>query len=57
VQLFDNKGSVVRQWQKELLRGDNQFAVDMQDLSTGIYYLFITWGDGKGQKGTKILKQ
>lgn len=57
VQLFDNKGSVVRQWQKGLLRGDNQFAVDMQGLPAGAYYLFITWGDGKGQKGTKIIKQ
>lgn len=57
VQLFDNKGSVVRQWQKELLRGDNQFAVDMQDLSTGVYYLLITWSEGRGQKGTKIIKQ
>lgn len=57
IQLFDNRGSVVRQWQKELLPGDNQFAVDMQDLSTGVYYLLITPGEGRGQKGAKIIKQ
>lgn len=57
IQLLDSKGSAVRQWQKELLRGDNRLVLNMQDLSTGVYYLLITWGEGKVQKGTKIIKQ
>ncbi len=57
VRLFDNKGSLVRQWQKGLVRGNNQFPVDMQNLPTGTYHLFITWDGGRGQKSATILKQ
>lgn len=57
IRLLDSKGAAVRHWQKELLRGDNRLVINMQDLSTGVYYLLITWGEGKVQKGTKIIKQ
>ncbi|MBP7557750.1 MAG: T9SS type A sorting domain-containing protein [Chitinophagaceae bacterium] len=57
IQLLDSKGAAVRHWQKELLRGDNRLVIDMQDVSSGIYYLLFTWGEGKMQKGTKLIKQ
>ncbi|MGN6292530.1 MAG: T9SS type A sorting domain-containing protein [Chitinophagaceae bacterium] len=57
VRLFDNKGAMVRQWQKGLVRGNNQFSVDMQGLPAGTYHLFITWNEGRGQKSATILKQ
>jgi len=57
VRLFDNKGSLVRQWQKGLVRGNNQFSIDMQGLSPGTYHLSITWDEGRGQKSATILKQ
>lgn len=57
VRLFDNKGSLVRQWQKGLVRGNNQFSIDMQGLPAGTYHLFITWDEGRGQKSATILKQ
>lgn len=57
VRLFDNKGTMVGQWQKGLVRGNNQFSVDMQSLPAGTYHLFITWDEGRGQKSATILKQ
>lgn len=57
VRLFDNKGSLVRQWQKGLVRGNNQFSIDMQGLPAGTYHLFITWDEGRGLKSATILKQ
>lgn len=57
VQLLDNKGSVVRQWQKELVHGDNRFTVDMQGLAAGVYHLVVTWDEGRSRKSERILKQ
>ncbi|MBO9635220.1 MAG: hypothetical protein J7578_19070 [Chitinophagaceae bacterium] len=57
IRLFDNKGSVVAQWQKGLQRGVNQFPLDLQRLPAGTYHLLITWDEGKGQKSATILKQ
>jgi hypothetical protein len=57
VQLFDNKGSVVRRWRKELPGGNNQFAIDMHNLPAGAYHLFLTWDNGREQRNANILKQ
>lgn len=57
VQLFDNKGSLVRQWEKQMANGNNQFAIDMKGLSAGMYQLVISWDNGRAQKNAKILKQ
>ncbi|MBS1757914.1 MAG: T9SS type A sorting domain-containing protein [Bacteroidetes bacterium] len=57
VQLFDNKGSLVRHWEKQMVYGNNQFAIDMKDLSSGTYQLVISWDNGRIQKNTIILKQ
>jgi Secretion system C-terminal sorting domain len=57
IQLFDNKGTLVRQWQKNLVRGINQFTVDMQSLAAGTYHLIITPSDNTEQKSAEIIKQ
>lgn len=57
VQLYDSKGSLVRQWQKELLNGNNRFSVDMQGLPTGTYLLSANWDGGRSEKCIKIVKQ
>jgi len=57
MQLFDNRGTLVRQWQKSLARGVNQFTVDMQDLAAGTYHLIIIRNDNREQKIAEIIKQ
>ncbi|HTE34392.1 MAG TPA: T9SS type A sorting domain-containing protein [Chryseolinea sp.] len=57
MQLFDNKGTLVRQWQRSLVRGINQFTVDMQDLAAGTYHLIIIRYDNREQKSVEIIKQ
>lgn len=57
LQLFDNRGVQVRQWQKELTSGNNLFSVSMQGLATGAYHLVATWHKGKERLSTKVLKQ
>ena len=57
VQLFDNKGALVRQWQKSLVRGANHFAVDMQGLAAGTYHLLISRDNDREPKSIEIIKQ
>jgi hypothetical protein len=56
LQLLDNKGSLVRQWQKELVPGDNRFTIDLHGIPASTYHLFVTWNEGRMQKRAKILK-
>lgn len=57
MQLSDNKGSVVRQWQKELNAGSNQLVLGLKALPPGVYHLVATWDEGREQQVIKILKQ
>lgn len=57
IHLLDSKGSQIRQWNKELQRGNNQIELNIQDLPSGAYHLIMTWDGGRGFRSTKILKQ
>lgn len=57
VQLFDSKGALVHQSQKDLLTGNNQFAIELMGLPPGIYHLCLKWDGDKNSKNIKIIKQ
>lgn len=57
LQLFDNKGALVRQWQQNVTRGVNQFTVDLKDLAAGAYHIVIYRYDNRQQQSVEIIKQ
>lgn len=57
IQLYDNKGSLVHNWQKNLLNGTNLFSIEMKGLPTGIYQLVVSQDEGRRRESINILKQ
>ena len=53
--LYDDRGSLVRQIQANLIQGDNRIKINLSGLASGIYYLHANWG--KNSKTSKILKE
>jgi hypothetical protein len=57
INLFDNKGSLIRTQNSSLLSGSNMFTIDMSKLASGSYYINFEWGNGHFHKATTIVKQ
>jgi len=56
VKIFDSKRALVKQQHNKLLPGNNQFSIEVANLSPGSYHVLATWNNGK--TGTiKIVKQ
>lgn len=54
LQLYDVKGTLVKQLQTNLLKGNNDLQLNMSGLTKGIYILNATWGNNS--KTSKVLK-
>lgn len=53
--LIDNRGRVIMQKTKELMKGKNEFTINLEKLSSGVYY-FIISGEDIGEQKLKIQK-
>jgi len=56
VQLFDNKGTLVKLQNGIVLKGSNQIGVDMNYFKSGVYNLSVSWNNGQMQKATQVVK-
>lgn len=56
VKMYDAKGSLVKQEQLNVLKGDNQFSIDVKRLLNGTYQLSIEWNGARERKTTQIIK-
>jgi hypothetical protein len=57
IKIFDHKGSLVKQQQTAVLRGSNQFSIDVATLPAGAYALTAEWNNGQMKHTTQVLKQ
>lgn len=55
LQVYDNKGALVKQQQENLHPGMNQFSINLASLAAGEYNLLVSWPDGK-LKTIKLVK-
>jgi len=56
IQLFDNKGTLVKLQNGIVLKGNNQIGVDMNYFKSGVYNLSVSWNNGQMQKATQVVK-
>lgn len=57
LRVVDAKGSLIISNQLKLLRGLNQFEVDLQQAAKGVYLLTVEWADGQHLKTMRLIKQ
>ena len=57
IMLFDSKGALVKMQRAIVLRGSNQFFIDIRLLANGIYSLSVDWNNGKTKKTIQVVKQ
>src|SRR5688572_6441564 len=57
IKVFDSKGALVKMQRAMALQGNNQFSVDMNPLTSGVYSLSIDWNNGLMKKTVQVLKQ
>jgi hypothetical protein len=57
IKLFDSKGAMIKMQKEELSKGSNQIMVNMISLTTGVYYLYAEWNNGRMQRSVKVVKQ
>ena len=55
LRLYDAKGSIVRQLQTNLLKGNNELQLNITGLTKGVYILDANWGTNS--KTSKVLKE
>ena len=55
IQLFDVRGSIIKQETLGLLTGTNSASLELNGIAPGLYFLTISFSDGKAQT-TKIIK-
>jgi hypothetical protein len=46
IHVYNSKGQLVKKQNSGLLPGNNQLAVDMNNLATGLYHVEVIWNDG-----------
>lgn len=56
VNLFDNKGALVKQQTENVFRGANRLMIEMSRLAKGIYHLSVVWNNGQLKRTTELLK-
>jgi hypothetical protein len=57
IKIFDSKGALVKMQRAMVLQGSNQFSVDMEPLTSGVYSISIDWNNGQMKKTVQVLKQ
>ena len=57
INLYDAKGSLVKQQQNALLPGNNQLAIDMSKLAKGMYHVTAVSNNGLNKQIFRIMKQ
>jgi hypothetical protein len=57
IKVFDSKGALVKQQQAAILRGNNQFSIDIAALPAGVYALTAEWNNGQMKNTLQVLKQ
>lgn len=55
LRLYDVKGSIVKQLQTNLLKGNNELQLNMTGLTKGVYVLDANWGNNS--KTSKVVKE
>ena len=56
INIYDNKGALVKRQQGNLLPGANQIAIDMTSFAAGTYQLHIDWNEGLSSKTLTVIK-
>ena len=57
IELFDNKGTLVKRQTANLVQGNNQIRVSLKTLATGIYQLSASWSKTYMKKTVQVVKQ
>lgn len=57
INLYDAKGSLVKQQQRSILPGNNQLSIDMSKLAKGMYHITANSEKGLQQQSFKLIKQ
>jgi hypothetical protein len=57
IRLFDSKGALVKLQNEAVLKGNNQFSVEMKFLVPAVYHLSVTWNKGLIQKTIQVVKR
>lgn len=55
LQLYDAKGSIIKQLQTNLLKGNNELQLNITGLAKGVYVLDANWGTNS--KTSKVVKE
>jgi hypothetical protein len=57
LKIYDIKGALIKTQQSNLLSGNNQVPVAMNNLSAGLYQLIVEWAEGGNRKTISLIKQ
>ncbi|HEY0679938.1 MAG TPA: T9SS type A sorting domain-containing protein [Chitinophagaceae bacterium] len=57
IRVFDSKGALRKEQKVPVLRGSNQFSVDLGGLTSGVYSVYAEWDNGQMKKTVSVLKQ
>lgn len=56
INIYDNKGALIKTHKTELLPGSNLINLDMKNLSAGMYQFVIEWNNGQEKKIVSVIK-
>ena len=56
IKIFDGKGSLIRTLYRNLTNGNNLIELDMQKLTSGMYYIQAEWNNGKQRRSASLIK-
>ncbi len=57
INIYDGKGALVIRRRQVLSSGNNQFAIDLGRLASGVYYLDASWNEGASRNSTRLIKK